>query len=191
MPKIWAVQFVLLALRSGDGRHTDLSMTFKFSSLRAALLLPFVGLVIAVATAISGLSYLTGVRAVEAFSEQMLRDVTHRITQTTAQHLNTPKIALNAVAPDASTVLPGATGSLGELAPQNFEAFEPRLWLATSLFSDVSGYIYYGANDGRFVGVNRSAAGTELRTEAAARICVATSYDATPTIHDRALGIGQ
>jgi diguanylate cyclase len=163
MPKIWASSFLLLALRSGDGRHTDLSMTFKFSSLRTALLLPFVGLVIAVATAIGGLSYITGVRAVEDFSEQMLRDVTHRITQTTMQHLNTPKIALNAVAPDASSVLPGATGSIGELAPPTFDAFERRLWLATALFPDVSGYIYYGTDDGRFVGVNRSAAGTELR----------------------------
>ncbi len=138
-------------------------MTFKFSSLRTALLLPFVGLVIVVASAISGLSYLTGIKAVEDFSEQMLGDITGRITQATTQHLNTPKIALNAVAPDAATVLPGATSSVSELTPQNFEAIEPRLWLATALFSDVSGYIYFGAADGRFVGVNRGAAGTELR----------------------------
>jgi diguanylate cyclase len=140
-------------------------MTFKFSSLRTALLLPFVGLVIVVASAITGLSYLTGVKAVDDFSAQILDDTTERITQATTLHLNTPKIALNAVAPDASTVLPGATSSVSVLTPQNFDAIEPRLWLATALFPEVSGYIYFGAADGRFVGVNRGAAGTELRVK--------------------------
>jgi diguanylate cyclase len=140
-------------------------MNFKFSSLRTALLLPFAGLVIVVASAIGGLSYLTGVKAVEDFSAQTLDLTTERITQAITLHLNTPKIALNAVAPSAAEVLPGATSSVLELTPQNFEAFEPRLWLATALFPDVSGYVYFGAADGRFVGVNRSPGGTELRVK--------------------------
>jgi diguanylate cyclase len=142
-------------------------MTFRFSSLRAALLLPFVGLVVAVASAIGGLSYLTGVRAVEDFSEQMLRDVTHRVNEAARQHLATPKLALSTVSPEASNVLPGATGSMNDVAPNTFPAIEQRLWLATGLFSNVSGYIYYGSADGRFIGVNRSAAGTEVREKAA------------------------
>jgi diguanylate cyclase len=142
-------------------------MTFRFSSLRAALLLPFVGLVVAVASAISGLSYLTGVRAVEDFSEQMLRDVTHRVNEAARQHLATPKLALSTVSPEVSNMLPGATRSINDVAPNTFPAIEQRLWLATGLFSNVSGYIYYGAADGRFIGVNRSAAGTEVREKTA------------------------
>jgi diguanylate cyclase len=140
-------------------------MTFGFSSLRATLLLPFVGLVITVASAIGGLSYLTGARAVEDFSEQILRDVSNRITRETASHLATPKLALNAVSPDAQSLLPGATSLMNDVAPNTFTAIEQRLWLSTGLFSQVSGYIYFGAADGRFIGVNRSSAGTEVRVK--------------------------
>ncbi|MGL5004646.1 MAG: cache domain-containing protein, partial [Casimicrobium sp.] len=140
-------------------------MTFKFSSLRTALLLPFVGLVAAVALAISGLSYVTGMRAVKDFSEQILSDVTHRVSQATTQHFAVPKLALNSVAPDATTVLPGASASVADIAPQSFEAIEQRLWLTTGLFSNVSGYVYFGAADGRCIGVNRGSAGTEVRVK--------------------------
>jgi diguanylate cyclase len=140
-------------------------MTFRFSSLRTALLLPFVGLVIAVASAIGGLSYVTGVRAVEDFSNAILRDVTHRVGEATAKHLSTPKTALQTVAPDEGTLFPGASGIVSEIAAHTFPAIEQRLWLATGVFSDVSGYIYFGATDGRFIGVSRGAAGTEVRVK--------------------------
>jgi diguanylate cyclase len=140
-------------------------VTFRFSSLRSALLLPFVGLIVATACAIGGLSYLTGVRAVEDFSEQMLSDTTYRVSQAIVQHLNVPKTAINTVAPDANTVLPGATAAISELAPLGMPDIERRLWLSTALFKDVSGYVYYGTADGRFIGVNRSAGGTEVRAK--------------------------
>ncbi len=140
-------------------------MPFRVSSLRTALLVPFVGLVILVAAAIGGLSYLTGVRAVEDFSNQILRDVSNRVTQATTQHFAVSKVALNAVAPDAASFVPGASASVNALTPQSLDEIEQRLWLATGLFPDVSGYVYFGGEDGRFVGVNRSAAGTELRVK--------------------------
>ncbi len=140
-------------------------MVFRFSSLRTALLWPFVGLVIAVASAIGGLSYLTGVRAVDDFSEQRLEDVTNRINNAVAQHLATPKVALNTVAPDAALLVPGATASIDDIAPLAIDAIERRLWLATGLYSNVSGYLYYGTTDGRFIGVSRGASGTEIRSK--------------------------
>ncbi len=138
-------------------------MNFKPSSLSAALLWPFVGLVAAVALVISGLSYLTGLRGVATYSSQILSDVSYRVAKETSQHLQVPRLALNSVAPEASVIVPGATSTIVELAPQSFEQIEQRLWLATGLFANVSGYVYFGAVDGRFIGVNRSSSGTEVR----------------------------
>ncbi len=50
-------------------------MLRRFISLRAALLVPFVGVVVLVATSISALSYFTGVKAVEPLSEQLLLEI--------------------------------------------------------------------------------------------------------------------
>jgi diguanylate cyclase len=133
------------------------------SSLRRALLLPFVGLVLALALTLGALSYFTAMHGVDDFSEQLLSDISNRVLQATTQHLATPKIAINTVAPDAETFVPGATESVKQITPQSLTQIEDRLWLATGLFPDVSGYIYFGDDEGRFIGVHRSGAGTEVR----------------------------
>jgi diguanylate cyclase len=135
------------------------------SSLRRALLLPFVGLVMALALTLGGLSYFTAMRGVEDFSEQLLGDISNRVLQATTQHLAIPKIAINTVAPDAETFVPGATESIKQITPQSLTQIEDRLWLATGLFPVVSGYVYFGDDEGRFVGVHRSGAGTEVRVK--------------------------
>jgi diguanylate cyclase len=133
------------------------------SSLRRALLLPFVGLVVALALTLGALSYFTAMRGVDDFSEQLLSDISNRVLQATTQHLATPKIAISTVAPDAETFVPGATESIKQITPQSLAQIEDRLWLATGLFPEVSGYVYFGDDEGRFIGVYRSRAGTELR----------------------------
>ncbi len=126
-------------------------------------MLPFVGLVTVLALTLGGLFYFTALRGVDDFSQQLLDDISNRVLQATTQHLATPKIALNTAAPEAETFLPGASDSIKLIQPQTLTQIEDRLWLATGLFPDVSGYIYFGDETGRFVGVNRSSAGTEVR----------------------------
>lgn len=138
-------------------------MRFQFSTLRSALLLPFVGLVVALAATIGGLSYFTGARAVEDYSDQLLGDISNRVIQAARQHLAGSRIALNTVAPDAETFVPGSTASVIAITPQTLAQIEERLWLASGLFPEVSRYVYFGEETGQFVGVNRSERGTELR----------------------------
>ena len=144
-----------------------------FSSLRTALLVPFIGVVVLVAIAISLLSYQTGLKAVDDLSEQLLLDVSNRVTQATTRHLGTSSLVLSAIAPDAVTSV-GNTMSLSDLVPDSLPDFERRLWIASGLYSEGNSYIYYGSNAGEFVGVNRGAGlaaevrlrelGAELRT---------------------------
>lgn len=132
------------------------NMTRMFSSLRTALLVPFVSVVVLVAAAISLLSYQTGLTAVDELSEQLLLDVSSRVTQATTRHLGTSALVLSAIAPDAATNA-GNTLSLIELVPDTLADFERRLWIASGLYSGGNSYIYYGSNAGEFVGVNRGA----------------------------------
>ncbi len=127
-----------------------------FSSLRTALLVPFIGVVVLVAIAISLLSYQTGLQAVDELSEQLLLDVSNRVTQATTRHLGTSSLVLSAIAPDAGTSI-GNTMSLIDLVPDSLPDFERRLWIASGLYSEGNSYIYYGSNAGEFVGVNRGA----------------------------------
>lgn len=132
-----------------------------FSSLRTALLVPFIGVVALVAAAISLLSYQTGLKAVDDLSEQLLLDVSNRVTQATTRHLGTSSLVLSAIAPDAGTSA-GGSRSLIDLVPDTLPEFERRLWIASGLYAEGNSYIYYGSNAGEFVGVNR---GAGLETE--------------------------
>ena len=151
----------LVAIDERSERSATISLpkrktTPMFSSLRTALLVPFVAVVVLVAAAISLLSYQTGLKAVDELSEQLLLDVSNRVTQATTRHLGTSSLVLSAIAPDAGTNS-GNTLSLIDLVPDTLADFERRLWIASGLYSGGNSYIYYGSNAGEFVGVNRGA----------------------------------
>jgi diguanylate cyclase (GGDEF)-like protein len=143
-------------------------MTFRFTSLRTALLLPSVGLVLIVAAAIGALSYVTGQRATAAFVDQLLHDTTERLNENVLSYIATPSMLLNVVAPDADRFVPGATASIDDLTDFSFAGIERRLWLASGLAVEATGYVYYATVDGRFIGVNRGAAGAEVRVRSSA-----------------------
>lgn len=137
-----------------------------FRSLRSALLVPFIGVVVLVAASISALSYFTGLKAVDQLSQQLLLDISYRVTQATATHLAASGLVLNAIAPQP----PRATPDLptASLAPASLAAFEQRLWIAANLFDDSLAYVYYGASNGEFMGLHRDRAGRfELRVREA------------------------
>lgn len=119
------------------------------SSLRRQLVLPYVLLVIFVSAAIAWVSYRAGEDAVKTLSDRVLTDMVSRIVSATEQHLAGALVALNAVDPDPRT-LPKPQPLSDDLP-----TLEERLWTASGLFMDVSNYVYFGAADGRFVGVNR------------------------------------
>ena len=127
-----------------------------FSSLRTALLVPFTAVVVLVALAISLLSYQTGLKAVDELSEQLLLDISNRVSQATTRHLATSSLVLSAIAPDSGSIADNAQ-PLIDLVPDTLPAFERRLWIASGLYPEGNSYIYYGSNAGEFLGVNRGA----------------------------------
>lgn len=124
-----------------------------FSSLRAALLVPFVGVVVLVAVSISLLSYQTGLKAVDELSEQLLLDISNRVTQATSRHLGSSSVMLNVLVPEVTAN--GSVGPSTNLIPDSLAEFEQRMWIASNLQSGEESYLYFGANDGGFVGLNR------------------------------------
>ncbi len=137
-------------------------MTRMFKSLRAALLVPFIGVVVLVAASISALSYHAGLKAVDQLAEQLLLDISNRVAQATTRHLATSAVALNAVAPRLPAGAPDQHPA--SLAPATLAAFEQRLWVAANLFDEGRAYVYFGATNGEFVGLHRDRAGEfELR----------------------------
>lgn len=119
------------------------------SSLRRQLVLPYVLLVVFVSVTIGWVSYQAGEDAVKTLSHRVLADMAQRIGSVTEQHLAGALTALNAVDPDPLS-LPEPQDFSDDLA-----ALEKRLWIATGLFMEVNNYVYFGGEDGRFVGVNR------------------------------------
>lgn len=133
-----------------------------FTSLRAALLIPFVVVIALVAGTISLLSYQTGLEAVDELSEHLLLDLSNRVVQATTRQLMSSSVMLNVLAPplDKSDAGPASV----RLLPTTLADFEQRMWIAGNLFRDERAYLYYGTSAGEFVGLHRDAQGQfELR----------------------------
>ena len=133
-----------------------------FSSLRAALLVPFVIVIALVAGTISLLSYQTGLEAVDELSEHLLLDLSNRVVQATTRQLASSSVMLNVLAPPLGKS--NADPASGRLLPTTLSEFEQRMWIACNLFVDERAYLYYGTRAGEFVGLQRDAQGQfELR----------------------------
>ena len=137
-------------------------MSRIFKSMRSALLIPFIGVVVLVAASISALSYRTGLQAVDQLSEQLLLDISNRVAQAMTKQLAASSVMLNAVAPSLPQGAP--IQHPASLAPVTLLGFEQRMWIATNLFDEGQAYVYYGTDSGEFVGVHRDKKGHfELR----------------------------
>lgn len=133
-----------------------------FTSLRAALLVPFVIVIALVAGTISLLSYKTGLEAVDELSEHLLLDISNRVVQATTRQLASSSVMLNVLAPPLGRS--DTDPSTGRLLPTTLADFEQRMWIACNLFADERAYLYYGTAFGEFVGLQRDAQGQfELR----------------------------
>lgn len=122
-------------------------MKFPTFSLRAALTIPYVVLTLALALAISLISYWAGKSAVEQLSDRLLVDIVQRVSQAVDRHLVGSRVALEAVLPQSGGAHVRDVPPLAEL--------ERRMSIATALHTNPNNYIYYGNRQGQFVGVNR------------------------------------
>lgn len=128
-----------------------------FTSLRAALLVPFVIVIALVAGTISLLSYQTGLEAVDELSEHLLLDLSNRVVQATTRQLASSSVMLNVLAPplDKSDAGPASE----RLLPTTLADFEQRMWIAGNLFRGERSNVYYGSAAGEFVGLLRDEQG--------------------------------
>jgi diguanylate cyclase len=119
------------------------------SSLRRQLVLPYVLLVISVSIAIGWVSYQASEEAVRTLSHRILAGMLDNVREATEQHFAGALTALNSIDPDPQTV-PRA-----QPFPDSLQALESRLWVAGGLFMDINNCVYFGGEDGRFVGISR------------------------------------
>jgi PAS domain S-box-containing protein len=121
-------------------------------SLRALLTLPYVALVLTLAAVVGWLSYRAANQSVDELTARLSAEATNRITDTTVAYLNNWHYVLAAAAVDRWD---GAQ-------PQALKKAEADLWHASAVSNVRPSYVYLATPDGRFVGVQRPAAGPAL-----------------------------
>lgn len=116
-------------------------------SLRFALVLPYVLLVILVAVALGGTFYWSASRNVAAFSDQYMRAMASRIAQAVHFHVHGSASVLSAAFPDGVSVPNDISSDLNTL--------RTRFWVATSMFTNPNDYVYYGNENGQSIALKR------------------------------------
>lgn len=119
------------------------------SSLHRQIVVPYVLLVLFISATIGWISLRAAEEAVTALSHRVLGEMALRIGTATEQQLAGALTALHSVDPDPITV-PRPQPFSDDLA-----TLESRFWSASGLFMNVSNYVYFGGEDGRFIGINR------------------------------------
>jgi diguanylate cyclase (GGDEF)-like protein len=120
---------------------------FRAISLRVALIVPYVALVLGLAVAIGILSYIAGSKAVLIVSEHLLHETVGRIGQAVDRHIVGSGAVLETAFPAGMPAKPDIRDDLDEL--------RTRFWIATSLHTDLNNYVYYGNRSGQHIGVYR------------------------------------
>ena len=124
-------------------------MPHKLLSLKTALLVPFAGLILAVAAVIGILSYRTGANAIDELAKRRADDILARIELATDLHIQDSQLVLGTL--NANVVS-------GALDMKSLAAVEKHLWHIAGLTASV-GYVYFATPRGEFVGVERFADG--------------------------------
>lgn len=120
---------------------------FSFFSLRQWLTVPYVALTLGVAVLIGILSYRTGSQAVDTLANHLLQETVARIGQAVDRHVVGSAAVLEAAFPN------GMAGPESVMA--DLDSLRTRFWIATSLHLDPNNYVYYGNQQGQFLGLWR------------------------------------
>ncbi|AZP11305.1 sensor domain-containing diguanylate cyclase [Undibacterium parvum] len=116
-------------------------------SLRTILIVPYVALVLVLASAIGWLSYRAGDSAVLTVSDHLLLETAERIGQAIDRHLVGSGATLEAAFPNGMLAQADIDKDLVNL--------RSRFWIATSLHIDPNNYVYYGNTAGQAIGLYR------------------------------------
>ena len=131
-------------------------MKSGYFSLRAILVIPFVALILLLALTIAGLSYRTGSNAVSTLADTLMIDMVHRVRGVVDNRLADAAPILEAAMPTTKGATLPPTQSLTDLGA--------RFSIASGIQGAAQSYVYYGNEQGQFVGVNRLTANDiELR----------------------------
>ncbi len=130
--------------------------------LRTLLTIPYVVLLLLLASVVGALSYHAGKQAIDNLSGQLLTETVHRIAQSVDRHVAGSAAVLEAAFPQGMAA-PSAIAD--DVAPMR-----TRFWLATSVHRDPNNYAYYGNRQGQFFGLWRFS-----ETEAELRLRTASS----------------
>ncbi|WP_394788063.1 diguanylate cyclase domain-containing protein [Rhodoferax sp.] len=116
-------------------------------SLRQWLTLPYVALVLGVATLVGVLSYRTGSEVVDTLSRHLLLEMVARIEQAVDRHLVGSAAVLE-------TAFPRGVGTTDDVQ-DDAAALRTRFWAATALYTDPNNYVYYGNEAGQVAAMYR------------------------------------
>lgn len=108
-------------------------MLVRFS-LRQWLTIPYVALVLGVATLVGALSYRTGSDVVDSLSNQLLLETVARIEQAVDRHLLGSAAVLE-------TAFPHGQGTSANVLDDQ-AALRARFWAATALYTDPNNHAY-------------------------------------------------
>jgi len=117
--------------------------------LRTLLTVPFVLLILVPALIIAGTSLYTGLQAVDVLSRQLMDDISARVGQAAVHQLEEAAVALRATFPNVED---NHNASLELFADD--ERLERKLFELTG-GTRTTGYVYFGRENGSFVGVDR------------------------------------
>ena len=123
--------------------------------LRTALVIPFVLQTVAAVGLVGYLSFRNGQRSVDNLANQLNSEIGKRIEQRVLNYLEEPQRLIDTTYSAIQS---------GNLDPQNFETFQPYLWQIVHQ-QHLTNYLYYGSEQGLFVGVEQIEDGTvQLKT---------------------------
>lgn len=127
--------------------------------LRQLLTLPFALLMLALVLLVGALSWQAGRQTVDTLSAQLLEETVHRIGAALERHVGQADAVLDVAFPNGLPVPTALDDRQTEL--------RQRLWLATSVHRHPHHYVYYGNQQGQFIGLWRfSEQEAELRLRA-------------------------
>jgi len=123
--------------------------------LRTLLTVPFVLLIVLPTVIVAGLSLYAGQQAVNALSRQLMEDISARVGQAAVHQLEEAAITLLATFPNADDNHNAST----ELFADS-ERLERKLFELTAA-TRTTAYIYFGRENGGFIGVDRGHSGAK------------------------------
>ncbi|HOB02112.1 MAG TPA: cache domain-containing protein, partial [Casimicrobium huifangae] len=121
--------------------------------LRTLLTVPFVLLIVAPAMVIAGSLLYTGLQAVDVLSRQLMEDISARVGQAAVHQLEEAAITLRSTFPNSEV---NQNASLDMFIDD--ERLERKLFELTA-DTRTTGYLYFGRENGSFVGVDRGRPG--------------------------------